>query len=186
MREHMAVNPLEVRAMSRISFSVSCLLALVTGCGVVLDDGHGGEDDATTTAVDGAEALSAGATVASCAGTGCEGKDPAASGCSADGRTISRANLTRGVGGPVVGLVELRWSDRCETNWSRVTYSGSGGGSLFAAVVDVNSISEDNTVSISGPSTIWSKMAYAPIKCELAYGELDAPNPVAFGRTPCI
>ena len=57
-----------------------------------------------------------------CSGAGCNGTDPQTSGCGASGRTIATNNIyAYGTEYAVVGLLELRWSDVCQTNWSRIT-----------------------------------------------------------------
>jgi hypothetical protein len=49
-----------------------------------------------------------------CSGSGCEGKNPQTTGCSADAITAASASIPD-------GKVELRWSQTCQTFWSRVT-----------------------------------------------------------------
>ena len=49
-----------------------------------------------------------------CSGSGCEGKNPQTTGCSADAVTAASAAIPD-------GKVELRWSQTCLTFWSRVT-----------------------------------------------------------------
>jgi hypothetical protein len=49
-----------------------------------------------------------------CSGSGCEGKNPQTTGCSTDAITAYSTAIPN-------GKVELRWSQTCETFWSRVT-----------------------------------------------------------------
>lgn len=55
----------------------------------------------------------------SCSGKGCNGQDPGATGCSGKTVTVQEVKI-RDNEGRVVGWVELRWSELCQTNWSRV------------------------------------------------------------------
>ena len=164
----------------------SFVLVVFAGCGAISDQGDDGAGaDTASVPIAAPESVPVGTAVSACSGTGCEGKDPAATGCSTGARTVIAANLTLGIGGPTVGLVELRWSDTCETNWSRVTYNGGASGTMAATVVDTNSIGHSNSTASSGPMTIWSPMAYAPNKCERAHGELLAAGTSPIGTTPC-
>lgn len=84
-----------------------------------------------------------------CSGNGCNGQNPATTGCAADARTVQTATFSN-------SFVQLRYSPTCGTNWGRVisrvgavhlvvrtqridglTYTFSGGNftSAFAAMV---------------------------------------------------
>ena len=56
----------------------------------------------------------------SCYGESCDGKDPAASICAADARTI-QSGSAKTESGKDYGLLELRYSPKCHSNWVRFT-----------------------------------------------------------------
>jgi hypothetical protein len=68
---------------------------------------------------------------ASCSGTGCDNKDPAATGCSSGSTTVDSQTTSK-------GTFELRWSPTCQTNWVRVANYAGGGPHLFLDVCDVD------------------------------------------------
>lgn len=57
-----------------------------------------------------------------CSGTGCNHRDPYATGCAASMYTVATAYL---YGGTKTGRVELEYSSVCQTNWEQI-YSGNG------------------------------------------------------------
>lgn len=62
----------------------------------------------------------AGAAV-SCQGKGCNGQDPEMMGCADTALTVEMLAIHAAESGDKVGLVELRFSRACQTNWARVT-----------------------------------------------------------------
>lgn len=61
---------------------------------------------------------------ATCSGYGCDGKDATPTGCAVGAYTAVTAPI-RGFDGKQIGLVELRASNSCGTNWARATsYDG--------------------------------------------------------------
>jgi len=59
-------------------------------------------------------AVASTASAASCSGNGCNGTDPIATGCSSGATTVLNGHYAG-------GLLELRWSPTCQTNWTRFT-----------------------------------------------------------------
>jgi hypothetical protein len=113
------------------------------------------------------------ASAASCFGAYCEGQDPVDTGCSADAVTVATAAITNSSGN-VIGRVDLRWSNSCETNWTR-TVSYIGGQQLVAqsiALSDQYSTYED----LIGVSTIWTNMIYGLDECVYGEGEIWVPS----------
>lgn len=55
----------------------------------------------------------------SCYGASCDGKDPAASNCTTDARTIQSGSAK--IESHDYGLLELRYSPKCHSNWVRFT-----------------------------------------------------------------
>src|SRR5688572_8659585 len=68
------------------------------------------------------------AQAASCSGRGCNGKDPADTGCSAGSTVADTAKMFTS------GTAELRWSPTCRTNWVRVVNYAGGQGALRITV----------------------------------------------------
>ncbi|QOC93148.1 DUF2690 domain-containing protein [Micromonospora craniellae] len=58
---------------------------------------------------------------AACSGYGCDGTDPADTGCSsgAQNATANPAYIMQG--STTLAVVELRWSPSCKTNWGRIS-----------------------------------------------------------------
>lgn len=112
-----------------------------------------------------ATAVSAEASPA-CYGDYCSGMDPVASGCSEGAKTLD--SHVQGLGG---GIVELRYSPKCGTNWARWTAYPTGwcmncGIVGLRAVQDTGytqSIDLTNTTIKDGES-VWSPMIYSPVK----------------------
>lgn len=61
------------------------------------------------------------ASAATCSGHGCDGTDPIDTGCSADARNATPWPARIMQGANELALVELRWSDSCQTNWGRIS-----------------------------------------------------------------
>ncbi|WP_433531877.1 DUF2690 domain-containing protein [Micromonospora sp. CA-263727] len=61
------------------------------------------------------------ASAATCSGHGCDGTDPANTGCSsgAQNATYNPAYIMQG--STTLAVVELRWSPSCGTNWGRIS-----------------------------------------------------------------
>lgn len=62
---------------------------------------------------------------AACTGYACDGRDPNTEGCAADGVTVASAIDTTAnlpYAPKLQILVELRWSNKCKTNWARLSY----------------------------------------------------------------
>jgi hypothetical protein len=91
----------------------------------------------------------------SCYGDYCSGKDPQASGCSADARMVAVEGVY-GTGGE--SWVELRWSPTCKTNWARVNFAAT-------SVKAVQSTGYTQTYSGTNGSYWWSAMIYSPTLC---------------------
>lgn len=54
-----------------------------------------------------------------CSGSECQGQDPVATGCSADGQWLNAASFA--TGGIVQGHVQFMYSPTCQTVWSRIS-----------------------------------------------------------------
>ncbi|QOT19813.1 DUF2690 domain-containing protein [Paenarthrobacter sp. YJN-5] len=101
-----------------------------------------------------------------CYGDYCSGMDPVASGCSEGAVTLD--SHVQGLGG---GIVELRYSAKCGTNWARWTAYPTGwcmncGIVGLRAVQDTGytqSIDLTNT-EIGDGESVWSPMIYSPVK----------------------
>lgn len=101
-----------------------------------------------------------------CHGDYCSGMDPVASGCAEGAKTLD--SHVQGLGG---GIVELRYSPKCGTNWARWTAYPTGwcmncGIVGLRAVQDTGytqSIDLTNKMIKDGES-VWSPMIYSPVK----------------------
>jgi len=98
------------------------------------------------------------ASFASCSGEGCNGLDPARTGCS-NGASTAQSALIYNDKHYNVGLVQLRFSPSCGTNWTVVT-SYMGNTIINASVHRIY----DGRVEYGygKNSSIWSNMVYAP------------------------
>ncbi len=118
--------------------------------------------------------------LARCRGAACNGRDPRAMGCAADAVTTA---ISPNPGTAAAGwqeVVELRFSRRCQTRWSRVTSR------LAAAAV------KSNTAYLSGhPSTrvtkgavavVWSRMWTAGSAC----GNTISVSDPSYHPTHCV
>jgi transcriptional regulator with XRE-family HTH domain len=56
-----------------------------------------------------------------CSGNGCNGQDPEISGCAKVSVTVDGRDIPEPKSDAVVGMVELRYSQACQTNWVRIT-----------------------------------------------------------------
>jgi hypothetical protein len=96
-----------------------------------------------------------------CSGYGCDNVDPIASGCSADAYTVTSGRVYDfNHGNQYLGIVELRYSPKCGTNWTRVT--SAIGVTYLQAIVQrfyVNPIYYNDQGNYT---SVWSNMVYAP------------------------
>jgi len=57
-----------------------------------------------------------------------DGTDPMQDGCANSATTVESTKVYNPSGGAYVGLLELRWSSSCKTNWGKFTGNGNIGG----------------------------------------------------------
>jgi hypothetical protein len=111
------------------------------------------------------------------------GRYPEDIGCAADARTVASADIVDN-GGSHLATVELRWSDRCGVNWSRVSSDLAHPDALFATIEtpgDGASYSNESTLT-----PMWSPVIVAPDRCAVAKGSVDVGYAVFSAQTPCI
>ncbi|MEV7969643.1 DUF2690 domain-containing protein [Sphaerisporangium sp. NPDC088356] len=65
------------------------------------------------------------ASAATCSGYGCDGTDPAVTGCSANANDTSVGYVTNSAGQDLA-KIQLRWSLTCHTNWGKITKTAQG------------------------------------------------------------
>jgi len=119
------------------------------------------------------------ASAASCFGNYCSGKDPKQTRCGEDGITVASAQIP-GTEGPI-GILELRWSRKCQANWARVTAYPTGArcfppGSISAIQDTGYKVRGFVPIrcAISQPVTYWSPMIYSPKhKVRAQYCKID-------------
>lgn len=98
----------------------------------------------------------------SCTGEGCNGQDPGASGCSGRAGSAEIVEITDRRG-KVMGWVELRWSELCQTNWARVeNTSGRPNLHLRTYLKDAAGSVITETVRESRATGIYGRMWHAP------------------------
>lgn len=118
----------------------------------------------------------------SCYGTGCTGKNPSATVCASDGRTIMSREVKTGTG-ESVGILELRYSPRCYSNWVRFT-PWSGWRSILANWAG-------NASFVSGDPWIWRKgvanslQGYAGSSSPYSYSQTVWSKMVTAAGTTC-
>lgn len=95
------------------------------------------------------------ASAVTCYGDYCSAKDPQASGCSADAKTIATAYIY-GSGG--TSWVNLRWSPTCKTNWAQSNV-------ITSNIKAVQTGGYTQGYSTNNGATSWSKMIYSPTLC---------------------
>ena len=127
----------------------------------------------------------------SCAGNGCNGKDPQASGCSANAVTLASAAMLT-VSRDNIGTIEMRYSRACGTQWIRInsTVTDCAGDpcqndALISrpAGADGPAITfEDAGRPGSGQPSQWTRMVYTPDVRSCGTGAADTGNLVAYPR----
>jgi len=99
------------------------------------------------------------APLATCSGAGCDNRDPEVTGCSADARNASGPNA---VENSPWGIVELRFSPTCQTNWVRVRNYPGGTDGVRIVVRDVP---RNKTVPFNASTTAgthFGNMVFSP------------------------
>ncbi len=89
-----------------------------------------------------------------------DGKDPHATGCDRDGRTVASESNS-------YGKIELRWSNSCKTNWTRVKADHS-----YSTEAYLWRSSDRLFQTTYGTGTIWTPMLYAPNITACASGKV--------------
>jgi hypothetical protein len=101
---------------------------------------------------------------ATCYGDYCSGKDPVRTGCDAGARTVAWEDLTG-------ARLEVRWSDKCQTNWAR--YQQYPRGWYFGNVpLELRAVQDTGYTQrlglgvngVADNETKWSPMIYSPVK----------------------
>lgn len=135
-----------------------------------------------------AVAASPAAAADSCYGDYCSGRDPQTTGvggvpCANDAHTVSivTVNNRTPFGFDDVGGLELRWSPRCQTNWTRLVLWKSA---FYHGIYSVQSSGYRTYYATSGNNGVtevggfWTPMIYSPR--DAVQGRLDYGWP-----TPC-
>lgn len=104
------------------------------------------------------------AATATCSHNGCNGQDPQTTGCVVGAYTVQTATT------PSL-IIQLRYSPKCGTNWSRVI-SKQGSSHLFATIVRNDRRSYVRSFGFS--TLVYSQMVYAPIAKAQACGRIGS------------
>lgn len=103
------------------------------------------------------------ASAVSCYGDYCSGQDPQASGCANDAYTVaSRPFANTG------GVLELRWSPTCKTNWARLSTTWVNPTPNALYVVQGGTGYTQRGARYSGSGFSWTAMIYSPVRCVTA------------------
>lgn len=103
----------------------------------------------------------------SCNGDYCSGQDPRDTGCADDGVTVAYRDFAQG---NTSGRLELRWSGRCQTNWSRVTvyqvpwYNWATTGTVSAVQRDTGYTQRAEVPRADNTVQVWTPMIYSPVR----------------------
>jgi hypothetical protein len=97
--------------------------------------------------------------LATCSGAGCDNRDPDATGCSAGSRNASGPDAV--VNTPW-GIVELRFSPTCQTNWVRVRNYPGGTAGVRMIVRDVPRNKAVLFNASTTPGTHFGNMVFSP------------------------
>lgn len=111
-----------------------------------------------------------------CYGDWCSGQDPNTTGCANDAKTVATARITThedvidADGGHRVyrdmGTVELRWSQKCKTNWARANVHSAGPVYKVIAEQDTGYSQVKETAGFQGgtePGIFYTGMIYSPV-----------------------
>jgi hypothetical protein len=121
--------------------------------------------------------LAAPASAATCYGDYCSGTDPQATGCSNGAYDLASTPIA-GNG----GLIELRWSPSCKTEWARVPASwGNAYPNQLDAVQPSTGYKQVGVVSGNGTYD-WTRQIYSPTRCVYA-GWVGPPGTTS---TACV
>lgn len=91
-----------------------------------------------------------------CPGLGCQGEDPADTGCADTAITVDSQNTPK-------GKFELRYSKECKTNWMRVgNYAGGAGTGRLMLSVTQPGDSPINFTTSPTPGTHYGDMVVSP------------------------
>ncbi|PPG02660.1 hypothetical protein C5E06_09410 [Pseudoclavibacter sp. RFBI5] len=122
-------------------------------------------------------------TAPGCEGDACSGLDPIEAGCSGDAYTVT--SLETELGG---GIIEVRWSPSCETNWARWTKYPTGlcmncSPMAIRAVQDggYSQSLELTTAKLSNGDSAWTPMIYSPVKAVKAEAKMWCGGPGIVG-----
>lgn len=130
-----------------------------------------------------------------CWGDWCSGRDPVATGCANGARTVASAPVVQSAvsaealgigvsfGGGTVGRIELRWSDRCQTNWARLNLVTDALIISIAATQDSGYrqryvFNRFSGMAYARPGVYYTAMIYSPCRHVRAHteGRIQCPS----------
>ncbi|MGW4209448.1 DUF2690 domain-containing protein [Lentzea sp. NPDC004789] len=105
-----------------------------------------------------------------CSGSGCDDKDPEATGCASGAVTAAAVTSSK-------GRIELRYSSTCGTKWVRIpSYAGGStrpDGKLQIRVWDRPRNVYVNFWASAGTGSHWGNMVYSPGVTRCGWGQVD-------------
>jgi hypothetical protein len=123
------------------------------------------------------------ANAVSCYGDYCSGKDPISTGCANDAYTVTSVSNN-------TGILEVRWSPTCKTNWARWTAYpigwcfGCNYPYSISAVQDTGYTQRFNWPANKAPvagQTYWTAMIYSPVRRVYAVALLNCGSSTIVG-----
>jgi hypothetical protein len=100
-----------------------------------------------------------------------DGKDPYVTGCNSGAYSVKSGTITNQIGDPL-GTIHLYWSPSCQTNWTEISVSSAGHGSVNVYTDDGRSALFSYSAGNGGHH--WGNMLYAPGVC--AWGTVTVIN----------
>lgn len=124
-----------------------------------------------------------------CYGDYCSGRDPSTTGvngvpCAEGASTVRQIDvkMSNGLGGYYkVGVLQVRWSARCQTNWTRLDLSADAYG-----IIGINALQDTGYRQYkqtrgneggTGRGVFWTNMIYSPRARVMAYLTTTWPQP---------
>lgn len=119
-----------------------------------------------------------------------DGTDPNATGCASGASTIGSYYATDGLGHNV-GLMEVRYSPSCGTNWVRFTNYVGGYATKHVAIAPSAGYEPGAVVNTTDPGAVvsYSNQIYAPTSCidaQVIVHDTTGPQAEILGKTNLI
>jgi Protein of unknown function (DUF2690) len=104
------------------------------------------------------------ALAATCSGSGCNGKDPAATGCASTASTVATDTFVST--SAYKARVDLRYSSGCRTTWARIVFTASSATSWanpYSDIIPDGAGTTYNCTGVTYSSTLGGYSCYTPM-----------------------